>query len=94
MSYWDNKKNCLKALKNNGCNIKFMPQTNELCLKAIKMTPEALKYIKTPNLEQCKLFLDEKKPLIYGNLEAYLSKEFLSTKEGRKISLELKLQSV
>ncbi len=29
MSYWDTKENCMRALKRNGCHIKFMPQTNE-----------------------------------------------------------------
>jgi len=58
MSYdkinWNNKKECLEAVKQNGYALKYVKnQTKKICLEAVKQNGLALKFIKNQTDEIC-----------------------------------------
>jgi hypothetical protein len=48
------EKICLKAVKRDGCSLKYViEQTEEICLEAVKQDEDALKYVKEQTEEIC-----------------------------------------
>ena len=52
---WSNREECLAAVKQDGCTLKYVEdQDLEICLAAVKEDGWALKYVKEQYKEECK----------------------------------------
>lgn len=53
MTDWNNKKECLEAVKENGDALQYVrDQNKEICLEAVKQDGYALRYVKDINLRE------------------------------------------
>ncbi len=47
MTNWNDEKECLEAVKQDGYALKYVKnQTREICLAAVKQKPDTIKYIR------------------------------------------------
>jgi len=73
MTNWDDEKECLKAVKENGWALQYVKnQTPEICLAAVKEDADALRYVKTVNCSY------ELKNYVLNNLREDLIKTYPS----------------
>jgi hypothetical protein len=75
-SRWREPEFCANAASINGRCIKYVPrQTHDLCIVAIKSTPEAIKFIKNPTQEMYELAVQKLPATIQYMPEEYRTEE-------------------